>query len=718
MLRKIFTPKNKFFSIILILLSLTILLSQCVNPETQKSQQNNESFQWEVARPESQGMSSVRLNAMKDTLERKGTKTLLIIRNDKIVYEWYASGFGPKKMHYTASLAKALVGGMSLLFALNDSLIYADAPACAYIPQWKSHPLKSKITIRQLATHSSGIQDANMVVDGRKVPHNQLPGWMGDFWRKDPDPFTISRDLAPVIFVPGTQYAYSNPGMAMLAYAVTVSLNQTKYRDIRTFLKERLMKPLGIKDDEWSIGYGKTYEVDNLKLVANWGGGSFTPRAVARLGRFMLRKGNWEGKQLVDSLWIKRVLQYAGTPLPERSKGNPVPASGLCWYVNFDGIWPQVPRDAFAGAGAGNQVLLVVPSLNLIVVRNGSDLFDPSQNETFWSGLEKYVFNPVMEAITDPPYPPSEFITKTEFAPKSSIIRRAKGSDNWPITWADDDYLYTAYGDGWGFEPKVDIKLSLGFARISGMPPYFEGKNIRSLSGERVGQGKNGPKASGMLMVDGVLYMLVRNVGNSQLAWSFDHGKTWIWADWKFETSFGCPTFLNFGKNYQGARDDYVYIYSPDEDSAYKPADRMVLARVHKNLLKNRDAYEFFSHIDKNGEPIWTNDIRKRGGVFFNPAKCYRSGISYNPKLRRYLWCQIIPGEDTRYKGGFGIYEAPEPWGAWKTVFYTREWDVSPGESACFPAKWISPDGKTCYLLFSGEDAFSVREVRFTVSQN
>jgi len=96
--------------------------------------------------------------------------------------------------------------------------------------------------------------------------------------------------------------------------------------------------------------------------------------------------------------------------------------------------------------------------------------------------------------------------------------------------------------------------------------------------------------------------------------------------------------------------------------SAYKPADRMVLARVHKNLLKNRDAYEFFSHIDKNGEPIWTNDIRKRGGVFFNPAKCYRSGISYNPKLRRYLWCQIIPGEDTRYKGGFGIYEAPIFW--------------------------------------------------------
>ena len=37
-----------------------------------------------------------------------------------------------------------------------------------------------------------------------------------------------------------------------------------------------------------------------------------------------------------------------------------------------------------------------------------------------------------------------------------------------------------------------------------------------------------------MLMVDGVLYMLVRNTGNSQIAWSGDHGKSWTWCDWKF----------------------------------------------------------------------------------------------------------------------------------------------------------------------------------------
>jgi hypothetical protein len=64
-------------------------------------------------------------------------------------------------------------------------------------------------------------------------------------------------------------------------------------------------------------------------------------------------------------------------------------------------VWAQVPRDAFAGAGGGNQVLLVVPSLDLIVVRNGANLYDASKGEGFWAGIERYVFNPVIEAVLD-----------------------------------------------------------------------------------------------------------------------------------------------------------------------------------------------------------------------------------------------------------------------------------------------------------------------------
>src|SRR5579872_2663967 len=130
---------------------------------------------------------------------------------------------------------------------------------------------------------------------------------------------------------------------------------------------------------------------------------------------------------------------------------------------------------------------------------------------------------PLLGAVTERgPYPASPVIRKITFAPE--IRRSAIESDNWPITWGDDDAQYTSFGDGWGFEPLTDKKLGMGFARITGPADDFKGVNIRSATGERSGDGMKSAKASGMLMVNGVLYMWVRNVGNAQLIWSKDHG--------------------------------------------------------------------------------------------------------------------------------------------------------------------------------------------------
>jgi hypothetical protein len=310
----------------------------------------------------------------------------------------------------------------------------------------------------------------------------------------------------------------------------------------------------------------------------------------------------------------------------------------------------------------------------------------------------------------EPPYPHSRVIKALTWAPVSTIVRQAYDCDCWPLTWADDDHLYTAYGDGYGFEPRVPEKLSLGLAHVAGPPSAFTGTNLRAPTVEQKGSGRAGKKPSGLLMVDGVLWMWVRNAGNAQLAWSADHGRSWQWCDWKFSTSFGCPTFLNFGQNYAGARDGYVYTCSQDAEDAYTAADRMVLARVPKDRLANRSEYEFFRSLDAQEQPVWTKDIGERGAVFTHPGRCYRSGISYNAGLHRYLWCQILPGEDPRFRGGFGIYDAPEPWGPWATVFFTEEWDVGPGETSSFPTKWMSADGKTLHLVFSGDDYFSVRQ--------
>jgi hypothetical protein len=68
----------------------------------------------------------------------------------------------------------------------------------------------------------------------------------------------------------------------------------------------------------------------------------------------------------------------------------------------------------------------------------------------------------------------------------------------------------------------------------------------------------------------------MRNVGNSQLAWSSDHGATWSCANWRFTNSFGCPTFVNYGRNYEGNHDGFAYILSPDAKGLMRSRDRFV----------------------------------------------------------------------------------------------------------------------------------------------
>jgi len=346
-------------------------------------------FDWETAAPESQGMASAKLDAIWPDLQKHGTKTFLVIRNDKVVFERYATNYSRTTKHYTASMAKAVVGGVTLSLALDDHRIKPDDFASQYIPQWADVPGKKDIQIRHLATHTSGIEDA----EAGGLPHDKLTGWKGEFWKRlkvPRDSFSLSRDAAPLMEPPGTRFRYSNPGMALLSWCVTASLRGGSDTDLRSLLKHRIMDPIGVPESEWACGYTGVTSVDGLPLVANWGGGAYSPNATARVGRLMLRKGNWDGQQLISVATVERVTAHAGLP------NN----AGLGWWINreLDGgkNWKSVPIDAFYGSGAGNQFLLVIPSLNLIVVRNGDQL---DKDVPSHDALEKYIMAPLIQAI-------------------------------------------------------------------------------------------------------------------------------------------------------------------------------------------------------------------------------------------------------------------------------------------------------------------------------
>jgi len=643
---------------------------------------------WKRVRPEETGMDSAILRKARD-YALTGGGSGCIVRHGRVVMQW-----GNQKQRYDLKSTTKAIGITAVGLALKDGKIKGlNELAKKYHPGFGIPPESNagtgwldKITLFHLATQTAGFDK---------------PG-----------------GYTKLMFEPGTKWSYSDGGPNWLAECITLAYGQ----DLNALMFERVFGPIGIKasDLTWRNNAYRPKEINGIKRREFGSGISANVDAMARLGYLYLRGGRWRDKQIIPASFVDavrtvpRVVRGLAVVKPE-SYFNASDHYGLLWWNNADGTMARVPQDAYWSWGLYDSLIIVIPSLDIVAARAGKSL---KRTSSVHYDVLKPFMEPIAMAVktkretSGAPYPASTVIKGIEWAPAERIIRKASGSDNWPITWADDDNQYTAYGDGWGFEPKTKKKLSLGLAKITGGPADFRGINVRTESGERVGGGAKGAKASGILCVDGVLYMLVRNTGNSQIAWSENYGKAWKWCDWKFTISFGCPTFLNFGRNYAGARDEFVYIYSPDSNSAYKPADRMVMARVRKDRIRERKAYEFFKGLDSSGSLIWTKNIGERGAVFVNPGKCYRSGISYNSGLKRYLWCQTVYGdEDMRFKGGLGIFDGPEPWGPWTTVYYTEEWDVGPGETSSFPTKWMSEDGRTCYLLFSGDDCFSVRKV-------
>jgi CubicO group peptidase (beta-lactamase class C family) len=663
---------------------------------------------WPSAEPADVGLNATKLKEARDYALSAGGSGM-IVRNGKVVIRW-----GDQAERYDIKSATKSFGATMLGVALKDGKIELDAPARRYHATLGVPPESNaetgwldEITIRHLATQTAG--------------------------------FEKSGGYEKLLFEPGSQWHYSDGGPNWLAECITLVYG----RDLEDLMFDRVFTPLGISRDDlrWRNNAYRDHQIEGVARREFGSGIRANVEALSRLGYLYLRGGRWKDQQILSEGFVKLasrpVPSVVGLPewVPE-GHGNASDHYSLLWWNNADGALDNVPRDAFWAWGLFDSLVIVIPSLDLVVVRGGEGgkRLPREEGDNHYQVLAP-LLDPIVAAVQSSasvsrrgsgslegaaPVAPSPLITRIKWAPKEQIIRSASGSDNWPMTWADDGHLYTAYGDGWGFEPKVEKKLSLGLARVEGRPPDIRGINIRSEQAERTGQGAHGAKASGMLMVDGVLYMWARNTGNSQLAWSKDHGKTWTWADWKWTTSFGCPTFLNFGKNYAGARDCFVYVYSFDSETAYDAADRMVLARAAQDRVTERAAYEFFTRLDSEGNPRWTKNIDERGAVFSHPARCYRTGITYNAALKRYLWCHTYP-ESThsggpRFQGGLGIYDAPEPWGPWTCVYHTNQWDVGPGETSSFPTKWMAEDGRTLHLVFSGDDHCSVRQAQLTVS--
>jgi Domain of unknown function (DUF4185) len=339
-------------------------------------------------------------------------------------------------------------------------------------------------------------------------------------------------------------------------------------------------------------------------------------------------------------------------------------------------------------------------------------------------------FDLIQSAPTESPYPPSPIIQEMT-VDWDTLDRRASGSDNWPITWAADDHQYTSWGDGGGFNgSNQEGRVSLGVARIEGNWDDYRGYNVwGGINSEH--PATFGGKSYGILGLHGWLYKWIspgsdyHNYREARLAVSTDNGATWKTEDWAFtqDDKIVLPTFLQFGKDYSGARDSYIYVYAIRLQDAgqlqvQKPG-QIDLIRVPAGSLRDKEAYEYFSGKDRQGNPIWGEDGAARQPVFENPQGVgWNLSVSYNSGLGRYL---LATEHSRSFEGNWGLFDAGEPWGPWTTVGYYNQWENAGSNFFWnFSNKWTSEDGDEFTLIYTGigeNDAWHSVRGRFIVNR-
>jgi len=295
--------------------------------------------------------------------------------------------------------------------------------------------------------------------------------------------------------------------------------------------------------------------------------------------------------------------------------------------------------------------------------------------------------------------------------------RLGNGADNWPVTWAQNGHQYTAWGDGWGFQSQGKPKISLGVSRIEGSSAKgFNGFDVWLGDGQGSGKPNDG-KSYGILAIGADLYMWVSpgsgpaGYADQRLWKSVDGGKSWSKASWSFAKSDGLinPTFLQRGKGYAGAPDNYVYVYANHvKDSSaltiQKPGE-IALLRVDKSKLMTRTAYQFYAGPTGGGSAAWTSKIGGRKPVFLDPKGVgWNTSASFNAPLGRYL---LMTEHSQSFGGNLGVFDAPTPWGPWTTVSYQSGFGSPPTvpQNAFFwnfSNKWLSANGKSFVLVFTG----------------
>jgi CubicO group peptidase (beta-lactamase class C family) len=282
------------------------------------------------------------------------TAAFVVVHRNRILAERYAEdrGIGPDTQLESWSMGKGLTA------TLVGRLIHEGAFGLhdpAPVPAWRgTGDPRAAITVADLLRMSSGLR----CVAPRDPDYSLLRGYPEHMYiytgAVDLFGFATSR---PLQFPPGTEGRYRNCDPLTLGHLVRREAER-RGEEYLTFPQRLLFDRIGIRR--------QVLETDPWGNFSLTGYDYGTARNWARLGLLYLREGLWPGEDGPERLLPEGFTDFVSGPAP----GWKEPVYGGLFWLNLEGTF-DLPRDAYYMAGAGGQYAIVVPSLDLVVVRMG-----------------------------------------------------------------------------------------------------------------------------------------------------------------------------------------------------------------------------------------------------------------------------------------------------------------------------------------------------------
>lgn len=320
---------------------------------------------WETSSLEVEGM---RLGPI-DTMTRlitvdhfKNIHAVVIVKNNKLVYENYFNGYDRDMVHNLYSASKSFTSALVGIAMDKGLMPDTNARILPHFPeysQWFDSPEKQSITAKHLLTMSSGLScndwDQNSLAQEDKL-----------YKRKD-----VLEGLfqVPMVYKPDSVAQYCSAGVMALSHIISKTTGQN-YTD---FAKQYLLDPLGIEQYKWT--FREKNRIDRPDQIF------LRPRDMCKFGQLYLDGGVWKGQRLISKSWVEASWKS------RKRLGNT--EYGFLWWL-FAGNINGEKVYVYTAKGNGGQYIFVMPTLQLVVAITGGNL-NSAYGEQGHTLLYKYI---------------------------------------------------------------------------------------------------------------------------------------------------------------------------------------------------------------------------------------------------------------------------------------------------------------------------------------